>query len=300
MKRVLAAALLGWPALGATAHAQMEIARTTMPAPPQPGVIALPVPGCDPASEVWHPDAGKPAVRNVTCPTLQPFLPTSGATGAAVIVAPGGGFLGLAIDKEGYQIAQWLADHGVAAFVLKYRTLPTPKDQGVFVDELTKLVHGQPSTMKLPDDTPDMARDDGLAALRLVRANAAKFGIDPARLGFMGFSAGGFLSRTMVLADKADRPAFTAPIYPNMAPLAVPADAPPMFVTIAGDDFLLAREKGFPLIESYRAAGRPIEFHLFPSGGHGFGIGAPGTPEEGWINLLYKWLGTSGFLTKAR
>lgn len=108
------------------------------------------------------------------------------------------------------------------------------------------------------------------------------------------------IARTMVLADKADRTAFTAPIYPNMAPLAVPADAPPMFVAIAEDDFLLAREKGFPLIESYRAAGRPIEFHLFPSGGHGFGIGAPGTPEEGWIELLYNWMRTSGFLTKAK
>lgn len=300
MKRLLSAALLGCAAFAATAHAQMEIARTTMPAPPQPGVIALPVAGCDPASEVWHPDAGKPAVRNVTCPTLLPFLPKSGATGAAVIVAPGGGFLGLAIDKEGYEIARWLADHGVAAFVLKYRTLPTPKDQDLFVDELMKLVRSQPSSMKLPDDTPDIAREDGLAALRMVRASAVKFGIDPARLGFMGFSAGGFLSRTMALADKADRPAFTAPIYPNMAPLAVPADAPPMFVAIAQDDFLLAREKGFPLIESYRAAGRPIEFHLFPSGGHGFGIGQPGTPEEGWIELLYKWLRVSGILTKVK
>lgn len=295
----LAAVLLGYGTLvhGGPAAAQAEIARTTMPAPVHPNVTALPVSSCNPTSEVWHPDAGLAAVRNVTCPTVQAFLPAKGATSAAVIVAPGGGFMGLAIEKEGWQVAQWLADHGIAAFVLKYRTSTTPADQGVFVDELQKALRGQPTKLPpLPTDTPPYARDDGLAALRYVRANSAALGVDPARVGFMGFSAGGFLTRTMVELPNADRPAFAAPIYPNMAAMSVAADAPPMFVAIAQDDFLLAREKGFPLIESYRAAGRPIEFHLFPGGGHGFGLGKPGTPPAGWIELMHKWLDRSGML----
>ncbi|HQS68054.1 MAG: esterase [Novosphingobium sp. 28-62-57] len=287
----------GMVAKGGTAAAQADIARTTMPAPVQPNVIDLPVTGCNSRSEIWHPDAGLAAVRNVTCPTLRAFLPKQGATGAAVIVAPGGAFMGLAIEKEGWQVAQWLADHGIAAFVLKYRTSTTPADQGVFVDELQKALRGQPTKLPaLPTDTPPYARDDGLAALRYVRANAASLGVDPARVGFMGFSAGGFLTRTMVELPKADRPDFAAPIYPNMAAMSVAANAPPMFVAIAQDDFLLAREKGFPLIESYRAAGRPIEFHLFPGGGHGFGLGKPGTPPAGWIELMYRWLDRSGLL----
>ena len=91
MKRLLAAALLGCVAFGADALAQAEIARATMPAPPQPGVIALQVAGCDPASEVWHPDGGKPAVRNVTCPTLLPFLPKA-ASRVLEVGCAGGAF----------------------------------------------------------------------------------------------------------------------------------------------------------------------------------------------------------------
>ncbi len=292
------AGLLGL--LASPAFAQAEIARTTIARPPQAGAVDLAAEGCDQRSETWFPDTGLPSVRNVTCPTLLPFLPAGKASGTAIIVAPGGGFMGLAIEKEGWQVATWLARHGITAFVLKYRTLATPPDQNVFVDELQKVIQGKPSSLlRLPDDTPAAARTDGLAALRWVRTHAAKFGIDPKRVGFMGFSAGGFLTRTMVAEGGVDKPDFAAPIYPNMGAMTVPADAPPMFVAIAADDFLLAPHKGFPLIESYRAARRPIEFHLFPSGGHGFGLGAPGSPEEGWIELMHKWLARSGLLVPA-
>ena len=137
---------------------------------------------------------------------------------------------------------------------------------------------------------------DGIAALRQVRANAASYGIDPKRVGFMGFSAGGFLTRSVVEKGGADRPDFAAPIYPDMGAMTVPADAPPMFVAIAADDFLLARQKGLPLLDSYRAAGKSIEFHLFSSGGHGFGAGPAGSPEEGWLELMYRWMRTQGLL----
>ena len=123
-----------------------------------------------------------------------------------------------------------------------------------------------------------------------MRSNAAKLGVDAHRVGFMGFSAGGFIARSLVEKGGVDRPDFVAPIYPNMAAIVVPADAPPMFVAIAADDFLMARVKGFPLVESYRAAGRSVEFHLFASGGHGFAAGLPGSPEEGWRDLMLRWM----------
>jgi acetyl esterase/lipase len=112
----------------------------------------------------------------------------------------------------------------------------------------------------------------------------------------MGFSAGGFLTLSTITDGGADKPAFAAPIYPNMAAISVPDDAPPMFVAIASDDFLLTREKGLPLIDSYRAAGKPVEFHLFASGGHGFGLGVPGTPPAAWPEAFLRWLDAIGML----
>jgi acetyl esterase/lipase len=235
-------------------------------------------------------------VRNVTRATLTPVLPAGLGSGAAVIVAPGGGFLGLAIEDEGWKVARWLANHGIAAFVLKYRVLPTPRDNAVFQDSLARAMRGEKTGVTPPDDTPAEALADGIAALRYVRGHAGEYRIDPKRVGFMGFSAGGFLTRSVVADGGADRPDFAAPIYPNMKPMKVPADAPPMFVTIAADDFLLQRAGGFGLIDSYRAAGRSIEFHLLADGGHGFGLGKAGTASEGWIERFYTWLGSRGFL----
>ncbi|MCR5872592.1 hypothetical protein LRS12_18950 [Sphingomonas sp. J344] len=115
----------------------------------------------------------------------------------------------------------------------------------------------------------------------------------------MGFSAGGFLTRSVVENSGAAMPAFVAPIYPNMSAMTVPANAPPMFVLIAADDFLLTRETGLPLLDSYRAAGKPIEFHLLANGGHGFGLGREGTASAGWIATFHRWLGAIGMLRAA-
>ncbi|WP_428332097.1 alpha/beta hydrolase [Novosphingobium sp.] len=236
------------------------------------------------------------SVRNVTRPTLTVFRPTAKQGTAAVIIAPGGGFLGLEMEKEGWDMARWFAAHGITAFVLKYRTLATPGDQKVFVHQLDLMVHGQKAAFAVPSDTPPEALADGIAALRYVRAHAADYAIDTKRVGFMGFSAGGFLSRSVVEKGGSDMPDFVAPIYPNMGPMVVPSDAPPMFVAIAADDFLLARTKGLPLIENYRDAGRSVEFHMYSSGGHGFGIGPSGSPEQGWPELMLQWLRTRGLI----
>lgn len=283
-------------ASAASGSAQTSISTTTVAAPPQPNTVMLPTAaGAD--REIWHrSDGGRLAVRNVTLPTLTAFRPVGTPQPAAVIIAPGGAFLGLEMDKEGWAAAHWFADHGITAFVLKYRTLPTPQDQKTFVAELDNMIAGRASVLAPPNDTPAPALADGIAALRHVRQHAAAYGVDPGRVGFMGFSAGGFLTRSLVERGGADRPDFAAPIYPNMGPMAVPADAPPMFVAIAADDFLLARQPGLALVDSYRAAKRPIEFHLFSTGGHGFGTGAAGSPEEGWMDLMLRWMRSQGLL----
>ncbi|WP_245829413.1 alpha/beta hydrolase [Novosphingobium mathurense] len=278
-------------------QAQSGIPTETVAAPAQPNTVVLPT-AEKVDREIWHlNETGRYAVRNVTQPTLTAFRPVGKPSPASVIIAPGGAFLGLEMDKEGWEVARWFANHGVTAFVLKYRTLPTPPDQKLFVSELDKMISGQKSVLSPPSDTPAQALADGLAALRYVRHHAAEYGIVPSRVGFMGFSAGGFLSRSVVEKGAADKPDFVAPIYPNMGPMVVPADAPPMFVAIAADDFLLARQTGLPLLESYRAKGKSIEFHLFSSGGHGFGAGPVGSPEESWLDLMYLWMRTQGLLT---
>lgn len=281
------------------AAAQDTFDYTAIAAPRQPGAIALPtVPVGTPDREQWMVQNGLIGVRNVTVPTLTPVLPAGPPTGAAVIVAPGGAFLGLAIDHEGWQIARWLANHGIAAFVLKYRVLPTPVDNAQFQRENNAMRSGGTASFAPPDNTPPEALADGLAAIRYVREHAVEFGVDPQRVGFMGFSAGGFLSRSVVEHGGADAPNFVAPIYPSMAPMQVPANAPPMFVAIAADDFLLAMHPDMPLLRDYRAVGAPIEFHLLANGGHGFGLanGTQGMASEDWIETLYRWMGVIGVL----
>lgn len=258
----------------------------------------------DRPAESWDYTNGNLGVRNVSIATITPFLPPVGtATSAAVVVAPGGGFLGLAIDTEGYRVARWLADHGVAAFVLKYRMLPTPGDFAQYRREMIAVRTGDTSikpSFAPPAATPPQSLEDGLVAMRFVRGNAAKYGIDPQRVGFMGFSAGAMITMSVALADADQpRPAFIAPIYGAQDAVVVPPDAPPMFVAIATDDFFFAKGRS-ELMESWVRAKRPVEFHLFQSGGHGFATGVPGTSSFDWLESLHRWLGVNGLLTPRR
>lgn len=289
VKLLIVAAALTFASAIPAQDSQHEL--EVLPAPAQPNTVSLaPTDATD--REIWGLNEGQLTVRNVTRPTLTAFRPTGRASRAAVIIAPGGGFLGLMMDKEGWAIARRLANNGITAFVLKYRVLPTPADQKTFVTELAKLRRGEKASFGMPDDTPAQALVDATASLRYVRAHSAEYGITPTRVGFLGFSAGGFIARTLIEKGGADRPDFAAPIYPNMAGITVPGDAPPIFIAVAADDFLLARVKGLPLVESYRAAGKSVEFHLFAAGGHGFAPGTPGTPAEDWMDLLLHWMRT--------
>lgn len=248
--------------------------------------------------EIWFGTPGNMSVRNSVTASLLPVLPDAArATGAAAIVAPGGGFLTLSWDHEGMKVARTLADRGIAAFVLKYRLEPTPRDWAAFGKVMNaRMVNwiGKPGE-GLGIITPDFAIQDGIAALKLARARSAQWNVDPARVGMIGFSAGARATLRVVLdAPAADRPAFAAMIYPPMESVEVPRDAPPAFVAMATDDPLSGRA-GYGLIQSWIVARRPIEFHAFQKGGHGFGLGVWGTTSEGWIDGLIRWLRLNGF-----
>jgi len=297
-------------ALGpATAAAQAPGGAKPAQAPTEPTAIALyagAAPGSENATQVeaWESMGGSTSriVRNVTRPTLTPFLPAAGhATGAAVIVAPGGAFLMLSIDSEGYEAAKWLADHGVAAFVLKYRLTKTAADRQEFMNELRAFASAVNKPAARLPETPPETLADATAAIALVRSRAKDWGIDPARVGFAGFSAGAITTVSVgLLADASQRPSFIAPIYPPMQHQKVPADAPPMFVGIAADDGLLGGGE-MNLVRDWMAAKRPVEFHLFERGGHGFGMRTQGATSDHWIQEFLWWMQARGYLdTQAR
>jgi acetyl esterase/lipase len=252
-----------------------------------------------PSTEIWDKMGnGERVVRNVTRPMLTPVLPEPGkATGAAVLVAPGGGFAMLSMDNEGWPVAKWLADHGIAAFVLKYRLLPTPADEATHnrqsMETIAKAMSGKggPPEIKAP-----LATQDAIAALKLVRANSAKWGVDPSRVGMIGFSAGAMMSlRAVLQGSGAERPNFFGYIYGPMDGVTVPAEAPPMFAALAMDDALFGG-RGFGIVEAWKKAGRPVELHAYEQGNHGYGMGRPGTTTTMMMPEFYAWLEARGIV----
>jgi acetyl esterase/lipase len=248
-------------------------------------------------SELWNHYMGRIIARNVTVPTIAPFLPDPAkATGAAVIIAPGGGFKHLSMKLEGWDVAKWLADRGIAAFVLKYRLNHTVVDDQKFLDERLAAARA------LANQTfvEPRATADAVAALRLVRANAAKWGLDPQRVGMIGFSAGAITTLQVVLnASESDRPDFIGYIYGPMQAVAAPQGAPPAFMAIAADDVLFKAE-GFGIVESWRRGGSPVELHYYEKGGHGFGIGRPDTTSAAMMEQFRLWMETRQLLTQTR
>ena len=297
MKKLLAGMFAAWIMGTTAATAQLSAPSDMRQAIP---LRTGPVPGGN-GAEIWFGKPGAMSVRNTGEASLLPVLPDPAkATGTAMVVAPGGGFMTLAWDHEGMEVARLLADRGIAAFVLKYRLDPTPRDwptfgkmmQGRMVDWIGKPGEG------LRIVTPPYAVADGMAALKLVRSRAAKWHIDPAKVGMIGFSAGARTTIRVTLdAPPADRPAFSVLVYPPMEKVEVPGDAPPAFVVMATDDPLSGRA-GYGLIESWIAARRPVEFHAFQRGGHGFGLGIEGTTTQGWTDAMFRWIDFNGFGAK--
>ncbi|HLT43638.1 MAG TPA: alpha/beta hydrolase [Luteimonas sp.] len=299
---LLVAASLLW----ASAAAAQDDTMVPIAIPAQPDAIVLgtgPLPGAT-ASEAWHRQYERVFARNVTEATLTPFLPDPAkATGAAVIVAPGGGFRSLSMENEGWDVARALADRGVAAFVLKYRLNQTPEDLDGFAQSIRDMLSGpRPPRDPGASDAAAMLApqlEDSRAAFALVRSRADEWNVDPDRIGMIGFSAGAMLTLTTALHGQDAKPAFIGNVYGPIAATDVPADAPPMFVALAADDGLFSNI-GFGLIESWQKAGRPVEFHYYERGGHGFGMYQKDTTSTGWFEAWVSWLKMHGYLSPAK
>lgn len=243
------------------------------------------------AEVVERSDSGDLRVTQVHRPSITPYLPASGtATGAAVLVIPGGGHRVLVMTHEGYNVAEWLRDHGIAAFVLKHRLAREPD-----------------STYRIDVE----AFADAQRAMRLIRSRAAAWGIDPARVGAMGFSAGGELVAMVGTRDvKGDasaadpveredaRPAFQALIYPGRSGDIQPdAQSSPAFLAAAYDDRQDISEGLAEVYLRFKRAGVPAELHIYGSGGHGFGVRARNTrPVATWLMRFEEWLNDRGIV----
>jgi acetyl esterase/lipase len=255
---------------------------------------------------VAFPDeSGGAVLRNVVEPTLTPVLPDPAlANGTSVIVAPGGGFHILSFDNEGTRIAEWFAQRGVTAFVLAYRLADTGETEADFVrvfSQAVGLFTGEDGPRpididRLVPEVQELAYADGRQAVRAVRARAADWGLDGAKLGFLGFSAGAFVATSVAVTDELEaRPSWVAPIYGGAAPRHVPVDAPPLFAMVAGDD-VLCRDTTVETATAWLRAGRPAEVHVYERGGHGFGARKLGLPVDSWFERLTEWMHAHGLL----
>ena len=276
-------------------------------APPEPNAIPLGTGGVEgqTAKESWFRQWGDPMARNVSTATLTPFLPPRGkGNGAAVIVAPGGGFRWLSMGNEGWEVAQALNAKGIAAFVLKYRLQPTPESLEGLKQSMERTFAAAAPPSGAGDGTPrpappprwDLSNQlqDAEAAYAMILKRAQEWGVDTTRIGMIGFSAGAGLTMHSTLNSKTMKLAFIGPIYGGMGPVDVPKDAPPMFTAIASDDFLFRGQ--FGVVKSWFDAGRPVEFHLYQNGGHGFGLGNPNRTSNRWFDAFIHWLDVNGFL----
>jgi acetyl esterase/lipase len=297
--------------LASSALAQIpNMTMETTARPAEPTAIPL-YKGVAPGSEawtqqeVWTKAMGREMwVRNITQPMLTPFLPKKGkGNGAAVLVIPGGGFQFVSISNEGWPVAQALADRGIAAFVLKYRVEKTPDNTADFAKEMAARFTAPPprpdTTTRQFEPAVAIARADAQTALRMIRGNAAKWGIDTKRVGMVGFSAGAMTTLATTLADDPTaRPDFIAPIYGMMSAVTPPANPQPMFAALASDDPLM-KGNGFGLIESWQKAGGSVELHYFSGGGHGFGAQKKGTTSDLWFEQFVAWMTAQGLLKSA-
>ena len=238
------------------------------------------------------------SVSNIHFPTLTVYLPAKDqATGVAVVVCPGGGHRNLVMQKEGYDIAGWLSAHGIAAFVIKNRLAN---------DDATPAGTPQPYAVERE------ALADAQRGIRLVRSRATEWGVDPAKVGIMGFSAGGELTAVTAMhatagdpnaADPIDRldarPAFQGLIYPGQSQKIKPVKgAPPAFLCCGADDRPDISEGVPRAYLLFKQAGVPVEMHVYAGVGHGFGLRSG--PSVGWPDRFREFLVNQKILVAAK
>jgi acetyl esterase/lipase len=259
-------------------------------------------PGVAPGSEQWkQPEAvlgsgNNRRIVNVTTPTLTVYLPApSTATGTAVIIAPGGGFVALSIDSEGHDVAKWLVERGFTAIVLKYRVVQLEGGDEAQLNQSAGARFGaQLRNLALIDEDGRYGIADGIQAVKVVRAHAAEWRISPDRIVFTGFSAGGMVAAYTAIQPDA-RPNYAALIYgsPIASVPPIPQGLPPFFMAMAQDD-KLAGQYIVRFYDALKAAGYRPEFHIYSSGGHGWGMRKQGGTSDHWIDEFHYWLEAQG------
>lgn len=235
-------------------------------------------------------------VKNIHNPSITAYLPSPDkATGAAVVICPGGGHRELVFNAEGVEAAAYLNSIGVAAFILKYRLA---------------FEEGSPYTLE------KHVRDDAYRAIRLIRVRSQEWKVDPSRIGMLGFSAGGEVVALVAYAsgdgdakaaDPIDRvngrPNFQMLVYPGQRgiPEAVPKDAPPAFVVVANDDIWCSAAV-MTLLQRYREANVSIEAHILAQGKHAFNMGNRSNLNSirTWPQRMGDWLSDTNLLNPAR
>jgi acetyl esterase/lipase len=250
-------------------------------------------------------------VTDVSTPTMTVYPAKGKNTRAAVIVFPGGGFMGLAIDLEGTEVCDWLTSRGISCVLLKYRV---PRSEDYYDEELKR--HVEPKVLA--------AYQDAQRTICLVRSRAAQWGIDPNKIGVLGFSAGGYLAaktatefepRAYQAVDAADRescrPDFSVLIYPGhlwkpregsdelkLNPrIHVTRHVPPTFLLMAEDDHVDYVEQALVYYQALKRAEVPVEMHLYAEGGHAFGLRPTKSPITRWPQLVETWLRTIGVIS---
>lgn len=263
--------------------------------------------GKAPGSEKWNWDekeftAGDlKIVMDVSKPTLTAYLPAK-PNGTAIIIAPGGAFHALAIDHEGTAVAKWLNEKGITAFVLKYRLV---HDDPAHPENSIGTLMATGNFKKLDSlNAPviPLSLQDGLTAVKYIRENAASYKIDPTKIGFMGFSAGGTLTMSVVYsATDESRPNFVAPIYPYEKAIIgskVPSAKTPIFIAAASDDDLGLATHSVHIYLKWLDAKQPAELHMYEKGKHGFGMKKQALPVDSWIDRFGDWLQMQGLIKK--
>lgn len=246
------------------------------------------------AADVTLPSVGKiHVITNVTIPTLTVFRPAARkANGTAMVVLPGGSFRALAWDVDGIETAQSLARKGITAFVLKYRVRP-PLQGESFGESLEDFARATQSRRAI-------AVADAEQAVRFIRSHALQYGVDPNRVGIIGFSAGAMAAAEVALAkDPELRPNFAVAMYGALLSHELPtAGAPPLFIGAAQDDPQLPPLNSVELFERWTKAGLPAELHVYEKGGHGFGFRLHATTSDTWPAALEAWLASHSYLPR--
>lgn len=252
-------------------------------------------------SPIWN--ESNTCILNVTEPVILPYLPAPGtANGAAMLVCPGGGYSALSWNNEGPQVAQWLAAHGITAFVLKYRI----ECSGLTVEDATCVgLHtygGQsrrdPEYMEIAaknrefnktiGDVKAFAAADGRVAMEYIRTHAAEYGIDPDKIGVVGFSAGGALALDILYQhSELSKPNLVGLVYGAMAQPQFPDDPCPLFIAATQNEIA---GLSYDLYSMWCKNRLPSEIHSFYKANHGFGYRSNGTSEDLWAQMFYNFM----------